>query len=81
MEFFNDISSESCEDENNEVFIDEGFFTNRFNPIEMFNEVQFKKCYLLSKESNRVLINEVCDDLKHSTKRGQSLEPEDQVRI
>ncbi|CAI6358096.1 unnamed protein product [Macrosiphum euphorbiae] len=56
-------------------------FRGRSNPLEEFDEFDFKCRFRLSKESFGVLMHLIVQDVKHETKRNVALSPEVQVLI
>ncbi|CAI6372517.1 unnamed protein product [Macrosiphum euphorbiae] len=56
-------------------------FRGRSNPLEEFDDFDFKCRFRLSKESFGVLMHLIVQDVKHETKRNVALSPEVQVLI
>ncbi|CAI6355343.1 unnamed protein product [Macrosiphum euphorbiae] len=56
-------------------------FRGRSNPLEEFDDFNFKCRFRLSKESFGVLMHLIVQDVKHETKRNVALSPEVQVLI
>ncbi|KAE9528791.1 hypothetical protein AGLY_012366 [Aphis glycines] len=81
-------SARSTSDSDDEFFLDmlvhlprPRLFRGRINPLEEFDDLDFKCRFRLSKESFGVLMHLIVEYVKHGTKRNVALSPEVQVLI
>ena len=54
---------------------------DRFNPLEEYDDEAFRLRFRLRKDSVRVLVKILAEDLEHQTRRGLPLTPMQQVLI
>ncbi|XP_060882080.1 putative nuclease HARBI1 [Metopolophium dirhodum] len=80
-------SSSSNSDEEHEVFEvlinlpRPRLYRDRFNPLEHYDDLDFKNRFRLTKNTFMILLNVIGKDIKHDTNRSYAIKPEVQLLI